>query len=346
MSSDGEIRIFYGLTGRSFASKICEHLETELGDCDTKVFDDGNLYVKLCETVRGCDAYLVQSIGLEPNKEFVEILFWMDAFKRASGQSITAIIPYFGYAKGDKKDEPRVSIRARVCAECIELAGADRVVTMDLHSPQIQGFFKRPVDHLYALPVLCSYVKALEIDDLVVVSPDAGFAKRAHRYAEHLDADLAIGDKERVGRDEHPRVIDVIGDVKNRNVFIVDDFSITGNTLIEVAEKLVEKGAARIMAGLSHILLDKEGLARIQASPIELLISTDSVDNAAVVGAEDVEIVSVAPLFAEAIKRIHGRRSVSTLFEGIPNSLQAKLEEQAHRRRCLLDRRDDDCQRG
>ena len=210
MFTDGEVRIYAGSTGLPFAAKMCEHLKGELGSSEVRRFSEGNLYVKICETVRGRDAYLVQSVGLNPNDEFVEILFWMDAFKRASADSITAIIPYFGYAKGDKKDEPRVSIRARVCAECIELAGADRVVTMDLHSAQIQGFFKRPVDHLFALPVLCAYVRGLGLDDLVVVSPDAGFAKRAHRFAAQLDADLAIGDKTRVGPDEHAKILEII----------------------------------------------------------------------------------------------------------------------------------------
>ncbi len=173
MPMDGDIKIFAGSTGKSFAKKMCAYIGVELGQSEVFTFSEGNTFVKIRETVRDKDAYLVQSIGLRPNDEFVEILFWMDAFKRASANSITSIMPYFGYAKGDKKDVPRVSIRARVCAESIELAGADRVVCMDLHSHQIQGFFKKPVDHLFALPVLCEYIKCLDVDNLVVVSPDA-----------------------------------------------------------------------------------------------------------------------------------------------------------------------------
>ncbi len=178
MITSGEIKIFAGSTGQVFAEQMCKYLGIDLGEADTIVFSEGNIFVRVGETVRNKDVYLVQPIGLNPNNEFVEILFWLDAFKRASANSVTAIIPYFGYAKGDKKDEPRVSIRARVCAECIELAGADRIVTMDLHSPQIQGFFKKPVDHLFALPVLCEYIKNLNIDDLMVISRDYWRCKR------------------------------------------------------------------------------------------------------------------------------------------------------------------------
>ena len=201
----GEIKVFAGSSGREFAKRVCEYIGVSLGKSEVITFSEGNTFVRVGETVRDKDVYLVQSIGLRPNDEFVEILFWMDAFKRASANSVTAIMPYFGYAKGDKKDEPRVSIRARVCADAIEQAGADRVVTMDLHSPQIQGFFKRPVDHLFALPVLCEYIKALNLDNLVVVSPDTGFAKSARKYASTLNVSVAIGDKIRRGHDERRR---------------------------------------------------------------------------------------------------------------------------------------------
>ena len=190
---------------------MCKYLGVNIGDSEVITFSDGNIFIRVNETVRDKDVYLLQPIGLNPNNEFVEILFWMDAFKRASCNSVTAIIPYFGYAKGDKKDEPRVSIRARVCAECIELAGADRVITMDLHSPQVQGFFKGPVDHLYSLPILCEYIKGLDImENLVVVSPDAGFAKTARKFADYLNTPVAIGDKTRLAHDENARVLDVI----------------------------------------------------------------------------------------------------------------------------------------
>ena len=292
----------------------------KLGQADTIVFTEGNIFVRVGETVRDKDVYLVQPIGLYPNNEFVEILFWMDAFKRASANSVTAIIPYFGYAKGDKKDEPRVSIRARVCAECIELAGADRIVTMDLHSPQIQGFFKKPVDHLYALPVLCEYIKSLGLENLTVVSPDAGFTKQARKFASYLEAPVAIGDKTRTGHDEQAEVLEILGDVNGRNVLVVDDFSITGGTLIKLAEELKKRGAERILVTLSHVLLNEQTLARIEESPIEMVIGTDTVYNPYIKGSKKVKVVSVAPLFAEAIDRLHRRESVSPLFSAVPKN--------------------------
>ncbi len=321
MITSGEIKIFAGSTGQVFAEQMCKYLGIDLGEADTIVFSEGNIFVRVGETVRNKDVYLVQPIGLNPNNEFVEILFWLDAFKRASANSVTAIIPYFGYAKGDKKDEPRVSIRARVCAECIELAGADRIVTMDLHSPQIQGFFKKPVDHLFALPVLCEYIKNLNIDDLMVISPDAGFTKQARKFASYLGVSVAIGDKTRTGHDERAKVLEIIGDVSGKNTLIVDDFSISGETLIDLARELKNRGAQRIFACLTHILLNEQGVARIEDSPLEFLIGTDTVVNSCLRKSKKVRIVSVAPLFAEAIDRIHNRESVSPLFTKVPDKV-------------------------
>lgn len=321
MSSTTGIMIFAGSSGRPFAERVCRDIGVPLGASEVIKFSEGNLFVRALETVRGRDVYLVQSIGLRPNDEFVEILFWMDAFKRASAGSVTAIIPYFSYAQGDKKDEPRVSIRARVCAEAIELAGADRVVTMDLHSPQIQGFFKKPVDHLFALPVHCEYVRRLGVDDLVVVSPDAGFAKRARRYASHLGVPLAIGDKQRRGHDEKAEILDIIGDVRGKNALVVDDLSISGGTLVQVAETLIAKGAKRVMACLSHLLLSQEAVRRVEESCLEFVIGTDSVDNPHIAASRKIRVVSVAPLFAETVWRIHNKVSVSPLFDQIPAGL-------------------------
>lgn len=318
MQPNGEIKIFTGSTGRRFVEKICQYIGVELGKSEVFKFSEGNIFVRVGETVRDKDVYLVQPIGLKPNDEFVEILFWMDTFKRASANSVTAVIPYFSYAKGDKKDEPRVSIRARVCAESIELAGADRVITMDLHSPQIQGFFKKPVDHLFALPVLCEYIKSLQLDNLIVVSPDAGFAKQARSYASYLHTSVAIGDKHRSGHDENAELLELIGDVDGKNAIIVDDFSISGGTIVEIANLVKQRGAKKIYACLSHILLNESGVKKIEDSPIDLLISTDSVDNQAIIDSPKIKLVSVAPLFAEAITRIHTRTSVSALFEKLP----------------------------
>jgi len=309
-----DMKIFAGSSGAHFATKIAEYLSVPLGQGEVHRFADGNIFVKACETVRGKDVYLVQSIGLDPNEQFTEILFWMDAFKRASANTVTAIIPYYGYAKGDKKDEPRVSIRGRVCAEAIEMAGADRVVTMDLHSPQIQGFFKNTVDHILAMPILSEYIKSLNLGNPVVVSPDAGFAKEARRFADYLQYPVAIGDKTRKGYDEDARVLEIIGDVDGKDAVIVDDFTISGGTLIDLARGLKERGARRVVAALSHVLLNETNLKRLEESPIEILISTDSVYNPLVWESPKAEILSVAPLFAETIKHIHNRQSVSSLF--------------------------------
>ena len=322
MSDNKEIKIFAGSSGKKFAEKICEYLEIKPGKSEVINFTEGNIMVKSKETVRDKDVYLVQSIGLEPNNEFTEILFWMDAFKRASAQSVTAIIPFFSYAQGDKKDEPRVSIRGRVCAESIELAGADRVVTMDLHSPQIQGFFKNPVDHLYAMPILCEYFKKnYDLNNTVVVSPDAGFAKEARRYSAYLDRPVAIGDKRRLYHNENAEILEIIGDVNDRDALIFDDFSISGGTLVDLARGLKERGARRIFAGLSHILLNDSGVKRIENSPIEELVSTDSVNNKMITDSRKIKLVSVAPLFAETIYRVHNGISVSSLFKGVPKKV-------------------------
>ncbi|GKX30885.1 ribose-phosphate pyrophosphokinase [Vallitalea longa] len=321
LGTESEIKVFAGSTGKDFAIKICNYLDSQLGKSKVITFSEGNTYVKVEETVRDKDVYLVQSMGLHPNDEFTEILFWIDAFKRASASSVTVIMPYFSYAKGDKKDEPRVSIRARVCTECIELAGADRVVTMDLHSPQIQGFFKKPVDHLFALPILCEYIKSLNIEDLVVVSPDSGFAKEARKIARYLGVPVAIGDKEREGHDENAKIIEIVGNVEGKNALIVDDFSISGGTLIDLANELRKRGVKKIYASLSHILLNEKGVAKLKDSPIEKLISTDSVYNPYIMDCKKIKIVSVAPLFAETINRIHKRESVSPLFEKVPKKV-------------------------
>jgi ribose-phosphate pyrophosphokinase len=316
--SGHEMKIFAGSSGGLFAQRICSYLQMSLGDSEAIKFSDGNTFVRVKENVRGTDVYLVQPIGLLPNDEFVEILFWIDAFKRASAHSVTVIIPYFGYAKGDKKDEPRVSIRARVCADAIETAGADRIIMMDLHAPQIQGFFKKPVDHLIAMPLLCEYIKSQAIENFVIVSPDAGFAKQARKFSSYLGVPTVIGDKRRIGHDESPETLELIGDVSGKNAVIVDDFSTSGGTLIQLAHLLKEKGALSIFASLSHLLLSAEAVQRIEDSPIEYIVATDSVANQAANASPKIRIISAAPLFGEAIKRIHGRDSVSGLFDVLP----------------------------
>ncbi|MBR6889675.1 MAG: ribose-phosphate diphosphokinase, partial [Clostridia bacterium] len=257
------------------------------------------------------------------NDEFVEILFWMDAFKRSSALTCTLIMPYFGYGKGDKKDEPRVSIRARVCAECMELAGADRFVTMDLHAPQLQGFFKRPMDHLYAMPMLTEVIKRAGVDNMVIVSPDAGFAKQARKFADALHLPIAIGDKTRSDHSENAQVLEVIGDVKGKNCLITDDFTISGGTLVNLAESLKARGAKEIVALLSHNIISRQGVERINASPIRRVYSTDTVENPNIIGEEKFRTVSVAPMFAETIMRYYNYQSVNSMFSKLPENVVA-----------------------
>jgi ribose-phosphate pyrophosphokinase len=245
----------------------------------------------------------------------MELLFWIDAFKRASATQVTAVIPFFSYAKGDKKDEPRVSIRARVCADCIEAAGADRVLTMDLHSPQIQGFFKVPVDHLYAMPVLADYFRRKQIPDLVVASPDVGFGKQAYRFSEMMDAPVVFGNKTRRAHDERAEMLDVIGEVRNKNVLIVDDFTISGGTLMEMAYACKERGARDIYACVTHGVFSEGSAAKLARSPIKELVFTDTIGYRFEPLAPCCKVVSVAALFAEAILSIHRRESVSRLFD-------------------------------
>lgn len=305
-----DMRIFSGSSSGDFTRKICKYLDISMGDSDVITFSEGNTFVRINEPIRGKDVYLVQTIGLKPNDEFVEILFWMDAFKRASAKSITAIIPYFSYAKGDKKDEPRVSIRARVCAECIELAGADRIITMDLHSPQIQGFFKKPVDHLQALLLICEYIKSLKLENYIIVSPDAGFAKQAREYSRYLGVPTVISDKIRTDHSENASILEIIGDVNGKNAVIVDDFTISGGTLINVAQRLKQLGAVKIIACTSHLLMNEKGMQRINESDIDKLVSTDSIYNPIVKSSDRINIITVAPLFAEAVLRIHNNESI------------------------------------
>ncbi|MEX2393161.1 MAG: ribose-phosphate diphosphokinase, partial [Actinomycetota bacterium] len=231
-----------------------------------------------------------------------------------SADRVTASIPYFSYAKGDKKDEPRVSIRARVCADAIEAAGVDRVVMIDLHAPQISGFFRVPVDDLYAAPTLCDEVTKLQLSDLVVVAPDAGFAKKARSYANRLGTPLAIADKERKGHDQSADIVEIIGDVDGRNCLIVDDFTTSANTLVAAADGLKARGAKRVFAAVSHGVFAEGSMERLDASQIEKLFCTDTVENHPVELSPKVHVVSLAPLLAAAIRRIHNRESISGLF--------------------------------
>lgn len=309
-----EILVLGGSGSTKLTQRICAYLGIQPARRDIIQFSDGNTFVRVGENVRGRNVYLVQSTVFPTNDLFMELLFWIDALKRASAESITVVMPYFSYAKGDKKDEPRVSIRARVCADAIEMAGAHRVVTMDLHAPQIQGFFHLPVDDLYALPVLAEAIQRKQLENLVVVSPDTGFVKQARRYAKFLGTPLAIGDKERKRHDERAEVLEIIGDVKGKTAFIVDDFTISGGTLVEASKRLLEQGAAAVYAAVTHAAFTPGSMEKISASPIQQLLVTDSIETQTIEFCEKIEVVSVAPLFGEAIRRIHNKESVSVLF--------------------------------
>jgi ribose-phosphate pyrophosphokinase len=316
----GEMKIFSGSASTALGQAICHHLGVEPARSETHTFSEGNVFVRVLENVRGRDVFIVQGTDFPVNDNFMELLFWIDAFKRASATQVTAVIPFFSYAKGDKKDEPRVSIRARVCADCIEAAGADRVLTMDLHSPQIQGFFKIPVDHLYAMPVLVEYFREKEIPDLVVASPDVGFGKQAYKYAETLFAPgpvlnrVVFGNKIRRGHDENAEMLDIVGDVRGKNVLIVDDFTISGGTLIEMAIACKERGCKDVYACVSHGVFSKGSAAKIARSPIKELVFTDTIEYRFEQLPPCCKVVSVASLFADAIMSIHRRESVSRLF--------------------------------
>ncbi len=313
--ADDEFMLFAGSASRELGAAIAAYLDCPLGMNETLRFSEGNLFVRVLENVRGRDVFLVQGTAFPANDNFMELLFWIDALKRASAASVTAVIPYFSYAKGDKKDEPRVSIRARVCADAIEAAGVDRVVTLDLHAPQVQGFFKVPVDDLYAIPVMCDAIAAKGLENLVVVAPDAGFAKKARQWSERLGAPLAIADKRRVDHSETAEITVLIGSVRGRTALIVDDFTISAGTLVDAARVLVERGATSVYAAVSHGLLAGPAIERLDDSPIERLFMTDSVETQPLGLSRKVEVISVAKLFGEAIRRIARRESISVLFE-------------------------------
>jgi ribose-phosphate pyrophosphokinase len=310
----GELKVFAGSASADLGAKICHELGIPLAKSETLTFSEGNVLVRVLENVRGRDVYVVQGTPYPVNRAFMELLFWIDAMKRASATQVTAVIPFFSYAKGDKKDEPRVSIRARVCADCIEAAGADRVLTMDLHSPQIQGFFRIPVDHLYAMPVICEYFRQKQIPDLVVASPDIGFGRQAYKFAEQLNTSVVIGNKQRIDHQERVEMLTVIGDVKDKNVLIVDDFTISGGTLIEMAGAVKKRGARDVYAAVTHGVLSKGAAAKIAACPITELVITDTIEYRFEPLPPNVRVVSVAPLFAKAIRSIHERTSISRLF--------------------------------
>jgi ribose-phosphate pyrophosphokinase len=311
------LQIFSGNANRPLAEEICQYLGLSLGRANTTRFPDGEFNFQILENVRGGDVFIVQSTCPPVDEHLMELLIMLDAFRRSSAERITAVIPYYGYARGDKKDKPRIAISAKLVANLLHTAGADRVLAVDLHAPQIQGFFDIPVDHLFAAPVMIEYFAQNPLDNLVVVAPDPGGAERARAYAKRLNADFAIVDKRRdksqPGHSE-AEVMNIIGNVEGRNCLIVDDMVDTAGTLTKVAEALKEAGADRILTSCVHAVLSGKAIERIERSPLEKVIVTNSLPPDQISRSEIFECLSIAPLLAEAIKSIHDETSVSRLF--------------------------------
>jgi ribose-phosphate pyrophosphokinase len=317
MSVTGNIKIFSGNASRELAEEICLSLGCDLGKASTERFSDGEFNFQIGENVRGSDVFIIQSTCPPTDQNLMELLVMLDTFGRASAERVTAVVPYFGYARSDKKDRPRVPIAAKLVSNLITTAGADRVLTIDLHASQIQGFFDIPVDHLYAAPIIVDYFAKNPVDDLVVVAPDTGGAERARAYAKRLDAGLALCDKRRE-KANVAEVMNVVGDVDGKNCIIVDDMCDTGGTITKVAAALKESGANSVVACFTHAVLSGKAVENLQASCLEKVIVTNTIplsDEARALQTQGrIEVLSVARLLASGIKSIHDETSVSSLF--------------------------------
>jgi len=311
---DRPIKIFSGRSNRPLAEKIADYLSLSLCDAEVGNFSDGEISAQYNESIRGSDLFIIQSTN-PPAENLMELLILIDAAKRSSANRVTAVIPYYGYARQDRKDKPRVSITAKLIANLITKAGADRILTMDLHAAQIQGFFDIPFDHLYSSVVLVDHIKRMGLENLIVASPDVGGVKLARSYASRLGTDLVIVDKRRP-RPNVAEVMNIIGDVNGKNVLLVDDLIDTAGTMVNAAQALKNAGAISIHAACTHPILSGKAVERISSSVIEKVIMTDTV----ITDHDDCdkfELVSVSSLFGEAIKRIYDDDSVSHLFETV-----------------------------
>lgn len=309
-----ELKIFSGNANLSLAREICSYLGQKLGEATVSSFSDGEVRVKIDENVRGADVFVVQSCCQPVNDSLMELLIIVDALKRSSANRITAVVPYFGYARQDRKDQPRVPITAKLVADLITTAGADRVLSMDLHAGQIQGFFNVPVDHLYALPVLLDYIVKKQIADLVVVSPDAGGVERARAFAKRLQANLAIIDKRREGPNQ-AQIMNIIGDVQGKSVLLLDDMIDTAGTIVQGAQACLDHGAREVITACTHAVLSGPALERLQASCLSQVVITNTIPlRGKELVCPKLHQLSVAPLLGEAIRRIHEDESVSSLF--------------------------------
>ena len=307
------LKIFAGTSGKKLAEKIVSYLGIPLGNSSIKYFSDGEIWVKFNENIRGCDVFIIQSTN-SPSNNLMELLIMIDAARRSSAKRITAVIPYFGYARQDRKDQPRVAITAKLVANLITTAGADRVLTMDLHAPQIQGFFDIPLDHLYSAPILVDYFQKKRINDLVVLSPDIGGVKFARAYAKRLHIPLAIADKRRPKPNE-AEVMNIIGPVRDKNILIIDDIVDTGGTMIQAAEAAYLEGAKGAYAGCTHPILSGKAAEKLKKSSFSEIIVTDTIPLDENKTFDKIKVISVASLFGNAIHRIHNEESISILFD-------------------------------
>ena len=310
----GDLKIFSGRAHPALAREICAYLAIPLGELTLYNFSDGEDYCQIDENVRGADVFVVQPTCSPVNDHVMELLILLDAFRRSSASRITAVMPYFGYARQDKKDKPRVPIAAKLMADLLTAAGADRILTMDLHAAQIQGFFNIPVDHLFAAPVILDAIRKLEPEELVIVSPDVGGLTRARAIAKRLDASLAVIDKRRTGKNE-TEILNVVGDVEGKDALILDDIIDTAGTLVQAEAALRQQGARRTYAAAVHGVFSGPALERIEASKLQRLLVTNTIPvDAAMARCPRIQALSVAPLLGEAIQRIHDGASVSSLF--------------------------------
>jgi len=312
--NDERFKIFSGTANPVLAQAICKHLDVPLGKSLLGRFSDGEIYFQILENVRGADVFVVQPCSYPVDNHLLELLLMIDAFKRASAWRITAVLPYYCYARQDRKDKPRVPISAKLVADLLETAGASRALTLDLHAPQIQGYFDVPVDHLYGSPVLVDYFRNKKLPNLTVVSPDAGGVERARAFAKKLDSPLAIVDKRRVDFDV-TEVMNLIGDVKGRTALIVDDIIDTAGTLVKTADALIREGAVQVYAACTHAVFSGPAVERIETSKITEVVATDSVPvSEAARSVKKIKILSVADLLARGIRSIHEETSISELF--------------------------------
>lgn len=312
---ENHLLVFSGNSNKKLALDICKHLKIKLGDANIDRFSDGETRVKINQNARGHDVFVIQSTSSPANESLMELLVMIDALKRASAQRITAVLPYFGYARQDRKDQPRVPITAKLVANLLTVAGADRVLTVDLHAGQIQGFFDIPLDHLFAFKIFADYRKKFKLKgDIVVVSPDVGSIKTARAYAKRFRCGLAIVDKRRVN-DKEAEVMHIMGDVEGKVAIIVDDMVATAGSLVEAVEAVKKEGALEVYAAITHPVLCGPAIERIKRSQLKELIVTDTIPIGEEKMISKIKVLSVAPLLAEAIKRIHNEVSLSALFK-------------------------------